>query len=390
MNGNGSISTKEFYDNFHAVRREMAKIVMGQEQVITHLLAAVFAGGHVLLKGFPGLGRTLIVKSLSDILGLDHGRIQFTPDLLPTDITGTEVLEHNAQTGERSFHFFKGPVFANMVLADEVNRSPARSQAALLEVMQEKQITMGGQTYFLPKPFMIVATQNTLDHEGVFMLGEAQVDRFIMMIEQDYPTESEERAIVRSTTGTYRPEIRAVTDPQTILAMQALAQEVPVVPSVKAFAMSIVRSSRPKEASTCRAVVDNVRLGASPRATQALIKLAKVIALSCGRRHVTKQDIMEVAYPVLAHRLLVDFRAQAKGRDGKYVIKAMLRDAVANTVPKGSIWMRDVLKIEKQATAGLASVPGGQWLRGRWSALKKVGRRNNRQTANGTGNKGKP
>ncbi len=340
-----AISPKEFYDTFHAIRKEMAKVVMGQDRVVTHLLAAVFAGGHVLLKGFPGLGRTLIVTSLSEILGLENGRIQFTPDLLPTDITGTEVLEHNIETGERNFHFFKGPVFANMVLADEVNRSPARTQAALLEVMQEKQVTIGGETYFLPKPFMIVATQNTLDHEGVFMLGEAQVDRFIMMIEQDYPTEPEEKAIIQSTTGTYVPNIQAVTNPETILAMQALAQEVPVVPSVKAFAMSIVRSSRPKEIDACREVADNVRLGASPRAAQALIKLAKVIALSRGRQHVAKQDIMEVTQPVMAHRLIVDFRAQAKGRDCRYVLQAMIRDALAKTVPQTSFWTRDILNL---------------------------------------------
>ncbi len=346
-----AITAPEFYERFHAIRREMAKVVMGQDRVITHLLAAVFAGGHVLLKGFPGLGRTLIVTSLSEILGLEHGRIQFTPDLLPTDITGTEVLEHNMETGERHFHFFKGPVFANMVLADEVNRSPARTQAALLEVMQEKQITVGGQTYFLPNPFMIVATQNTLDHEGVFMLGEAQVDRFIMMIEQEYPTEEEEKGIVYSTTGTYKPDIRAVTDPETIIAMQNLARETPVVPSVKAFAMSIVRSSRPKETDACREVAENVRLGASPRATQSLIRLAKVIALSRGRQHVSKQDIMEVAPPVMAHRLIVDFRAQAKGRDGRYVLNAMVRDALAKTLPQTSYWMRDILKIGERKKA---------------------------------------
>ena len=344
----GTVTAAEFHDTFHEIRREMGKIVIGQDQVITHLLAAVFAGGHVLLKGFPGLGRTLIVTSLSEILGLQHGRIQFTPDLLPTDITGTEVLEHNVETGERNFHFFKGPVFANMVLADEVNRSPARTQAALLEVMQEKQITIGGETFFLPNPFMIVATQNTLDHEGVFMLGEAQADRFIMMIEQDFPSEDEEKAIIYNTTGSYAPTIKAVTNPEKILAMQALAQEVPVVPSVKNFAISIVRSSRPLDVMACREVSDYVRMGASPRATQALIRLAKVMALSRGRQHVTRQDVVDVTLPVLSHRLLVDFRAQARGKDCRYVIQAMIRDALQKNIPEASFWTRDILKLGKR------------------------------------------
>ena len=357
MSEQRTVTAAEFCETFKAVRQELGKVVVGQDRATRHLLGAVYAGGHVLLKGLPGLGRTLIVRTLAEILGLEYGRIQFTPDLLPTDITGTEVLEHNVETGERHFRFFKGPVFANMVLADEVNRSPSRTQAALLEVMQERQITVGGQTYFLPAPFMIVATQNTLDHEGVFMLGEAQVDRFLMMIEQDYPTGQEEKRIVFNTTGTFVPKVRAVTDPATIIAMQNLAREVPVVPSVKEFAMAVVRASRPGEEDSAREADDNVRLGASPRATQALLRLGKVMALAAGRQHVTKQDIVEVLEPVMSHRLLVDFRAQAHGRGPKYVLEALVRNATERMVPPASLWTRELLK---RAEADVASRARGK------------------------------
>jgi MoxR-like ATPase len=234
------------------------------------------------------------------------------------------------------------------VLADEVNRSPSRTQAALLEVMQERQVTMGGQTYFLPQPFMIVATQNTLDHEGVFVLGEAQVDRFLMMIEQEYPSAAEEKRIVFQTTGTSAPTVQAVTDPATIMAMQAFAREVPVVPSVKEFAMSIVRASRPGEEGAAQEATQNVRLGASPRATQALLRLGKVMALAAGRQHVAKQDIIDVVEPVMAHRLLVDFRAQAQGRGPRYVLNALVRNAAARMIPPASVWTRELLKVEEK------------------------------------------
>ena len=342
------MTAEQFHENFHRIHKELGKVVVGQERVTRHLLGAVFAGGHVLLKGLPGLGRTLIVQTLAEILGIQYGRIQFTPDLLPTDITGTEVLEHNVETGSRHFRFFKGPIFANLVLADEVNRSPSRTQAALLEVMQERQVTMGGTTHYLPKPFMIVATQNTLDHEGVFVLGEAQVDRFLMMIEQDYPELHEEKRIVYNTTGTFVPRVQAVTDAATILAMQDFAREVPVVPSVKEFAMTIVRASRPREEGAPRAVTQCVRLGASPRATQALLRLGKVMALASGRQHVSKQDIIEVVEPVMAHRLLLDFRAQAQGRDHRYVLNALIDQADRRSAPTVSFWTRELLKLQAQ------------------------------------------
>jgi MoxR-like ATPase len=380
MNEAPTMNAEIFAANFHRVRQELGKVVVGQERVTRHLLGAVFAGGHVLLRGLPGLGRTLIVQTLAEILGIDYGRIQFTPDLLPTDITGAEVLEHNVETGDRHFRFFKGPVFANLVLADEINRSPARTQAALLEVMQERQVTMGGQTHFLPKPFMIVATQNTLDHEGVFVLGEAQSDRFLVMIEQDYPTLPEEKRILHNTTGVLRPTVSAVLDGPTILAMQEFAREVPVVPSVKEFALNIVRASRANEDGAAPEAARCVRLGAGPRATQALLRLGKVMALAAGRMHVSKQDIVDVVEPVLAHRLLLDFRAQAAGRDQSYVIDALIRHAEARTVPAVSIWVRELLKLQPPAPAGEETI-GKQTAKRRFAVLPGLRKKGDKPAA---------
>jgi MoxR-like ATPase len=223
----------------------LGKVLVGQAQAVEHLLAAVFAGGHVLLEGMPGLGRTLLVKLAAKVLGLSFNRIQFTPDLLPTDITGTEVLQENADRRTRCFRFFPGPVFANMVLADEINRSPPRSQSALLEVMQERQVTIGGQQHAVPAPFLLVATQNLLETEGVFPLPEAQRDRFLMSIRLDYPSFGEELAIVDAATGAGGPPPEPILDPQMLLAVQRFARMVPVVPSVKEYALALVRRTRP-------------------------------------------------------------------------------------------------------------------------------------------------
>ncbi|MCX7805870.1 MAG: MoxR family ATPase [Planctomycetota bacterium] len=346
MSGIKPVEPKEFHDTFHRIREEISRVVVGQDRVIEHMLAAIFAGGHVLLRGMPGLGRTLLVKTLAHVLGLEYRRIQFTPDLLPTDIIGTEVLESNASTGERYFRFFKGPVFANLVLADEINRSPTRTQNTLLEVMQERQVTVGGQTYFLPKPFVMIATENSQDTEGVFHLGEAQVDRFLMMIEQEYPGGREEKQMVLQTTGTHRAEAKTVAGPELVLAMQALAREVPVVPSVRDFALALVRGSRPGEEDGIPEAAGLIRLGASPRAAQALLLAGKVIALARGRRHVTKQDIVEVARPVMSHRLLVDYRAQAEGRDARRVLDTLIANARRRSVPRTSVWTRELLPVE--------------------------------------------
>jgi len=337
------ITPREFHDTFHKVRAELGKVVVGQDRVVQHLLVAVFAGGHVLLSGMPGLGRTLLVKTLAEILGLEYRRLQFTPDLLPTDIIGAEILESHVATGERSFRFFKGPVFANMVLADEINRSPTRTQAALLEVMQEQQVSIGGHTYFLPKPYTLVATQNTLDTDGIWTLGEAQTDRFMMSIEQEYPAGGEERRMVVQTTGSEFAQAECVTGPETVLAMQRLAKEVPVVPSVKDFALAIVRASRPETVDAVDEANRTLRLGASPRAAQALFLGGKVTALANGRTHVTRQDIISVARPVMAHRLLMGFRAQAEGHTYRDVLGPLIARAREKALPSLSRWTRELL-----------------------------------------------
>ena len=339
-----SITADEFQETFHRVRGELSKVVVGQERAVEHLLAAIFAGGHVLLEGMPGLGRTLLVKTLARVLGMEYRRVQFTPDLLPTDIIGAEVLEGRATDGDRHFHFFKGPVFANLLLADEINRSPTRTQNALLEAMQERQVTVGGRTYFLPDPFILIATQNTLDTEGVFHLGEAQVDRFLMMIEQGYPSGDEEKRMLALTTGPLRADVEQVAEPATVLAMQRLAREVPVVPAVRDFALAIVRGSRTGEAEAVEELVGVIRLGASPRAAQALLLSAKVMALARGRRHVTRQDVADVAEPVMAHRILLDFCARAQGVDFRQILRSLIAVARRRTVPDVSRWTRELLK----------------------------------------------
>lgn len=321
------MTPEQFHTLFHRVRDELGKVVVGQHTAVEHLLVAIYAGGHVLLRGMPGLGRTLLVNTLAQVMGLDYRRIQFTPDLLPTDIIGTEMLENHVATGSRLFRFFKGPVFANLVLVDEINRSPTRTQSALLEVMQERQVTAGGQTHFLPKPFILVATENSLDTEGIWRLGEAQLDRFMLSIEQHYPDADDERRILRTTTSSEQPHVNQVTDPATILAMQSLARDVPVVPSVRDFALAIVRGSRPGEGNGVRSLGASVRLGASPRAAQALLLGAKVTALARGRTHVVPQDVVDVAAPVMRHRVLLDVQAQAEGFSVDQLLGTLLDDA---------------------------------------------------------------
>jgi len=340
-----TVTVEEFRETFRRAREQLGRAFVGQERVVEHLLAAVFAGGHVLLKGAPGLGRTLLVKTLGHVLGLEYRRIQFTPDLLPTDIVGAEVLEGRGATGDRRFHFFRGPVFANLLLADEINRSPTRTQNALLEAMQERQVTIGGRTLRLPEPFILVATQNTLDTEGVFNLGEAQVDRFMVMIEQDYPSAAEEKQMLALTTGTFSTAPERVAGPETVLAMQRLAREVPVVPSVRDLALWIVRSSRPGEAEAAPETHGTVRLGASPRAAQALLMLGKVLALARGRLHVSRRDILDVVEPALSHRVLLDFRARAEGATHARILKALVERAQALSLPAVSRWTRELLNV---------------------------------------------
>ena len=308
------------------------------------LLVALCADGHVMLGGVPGLGRTLLVKTLARVLGLSSSRIQFTPDLLPTDITGTEVLQESADRRTRSFRFFKGPVFANLVLADEINRSPPRTQAALLEVMQERQVTVGGKKYPVPAPFLLVATQNSLETEGIFPLPEAQMDRFLMAIHLDYPSFQEEVGIIDVTTGTESPKPAQVLTPAELLEMQKTARLVPVVPSVKEYALALVRNTRPNSRRRRPTSARLLRWGASPRGGQALIAGAKVLACVRGRSYVTRQDIRDVALPALGHRLILNFRAGTQGMSMRELVQRLIAATDAQLAPpiKSRRW-RDVL-----------------------------------------------
>jgi MoxR-like ATPase len=343
--------------NFQAVQAEMSKVIVGQEDAMERLLVSVLAGGHVLLTGMPGLGRTLLVKTLATVLGLSYNRIQFTPDLLPSDILGAEVLEsvHNG----RHFRFFKGPVFCNLLLADEVNRSPARTQAALLEAMHERQVTAGGQTYWLPQPFIVVATRNSIETDGVWRMPEAQLDRFLAAIELGYLGEDDEVELLRRTTGGLRIEVRKVLEPQDILEMQNIATAVPVTPAIKHFALEIVRASRPElsakdsaaddetQAGATAGLLDmlrpsvrgsagpaaDIRLGASPRAAQAILRGAKVLAIVRGRCHVSCEDVVTMAYPVMEHRLMLDLRATSRGLLPRHVVDTLVQAARRHRLP---------------------------------------------------------
>jgi MoxR-like ATPase len=346
-----AVSAARFAEVFARVRDEVERVVVGQRPAIERVLMAVFSGGHVLLTGMPGLGRTLLVNSIAKVLGLSSSRLQFTPDLLPTDILGTEILELDRARGTRHFRFFKGPVFANLVLADEVNRSPARTQAALLEVMQERQVTVGGRQYPVPSPFIIIATQNTVDTEGVWPMPEAQTDRFMVSIELPYPSAEQEMEVLQRTTGTGKVSLSQVTGPEEILAMQRLAAVVPVAPSVKEYTVGIVRASRPREAGSMPALEDRVRLGASPRAAQGMLMAGKVRALAQGRHYVIRRDVAEVCLPVMAHRLILDYRASAHGLTVAKVVQMLIEYVDEQSAPAATRRVRSLLKGRMAATS---------------------------------------
>ncbi|HEX5830633.1 MAG TPA: MoxR family ATPase [Gemmatimonadaceae bacterium] len=310
------------------LRREVARRIVGQERVVDEILMAIVAGGHALLVGVPGLAKTLLIRSVAEALRLDFRRIQFTPDLVPSDITGTEILEEDHATGARSFRFVRGPIFANIVLADEINRAPPRTQAALLEAMQEHRVTAAGETMPLPEPFFVLATQNPIEQEGTYPLPEAQLDRFLFDVRIGYPTEAEEVAILRATTGTAASRLEPVLDGEEALALQRLAREVPAADPALAYASSLVRASRP-EGSPVDVVRRYVRWGAGPRAGQALILGAKAHALLNGRFAVAPEDIRRVAHPVLRHRVLVNFAAEAEGVTAERVVDALLEHVKA-------------------------------------------------------------
>lgn len=294
------------------LKTEIAKVIIGQEETLDQLLIAFLAGGHALLEGVPGLAKTLMIRSLSEAIELDFKRIQFTPDLMPSDIIGTEILEEDHTTGKKFFEFNKGPIFANIILADEINRTPPKTQAALLEAMQEFEVSYSGTTYALERPFFILATQNPIEQSGTFPLPEAQQDRFLFYIKIGYPTEAEENQILKHTTGSKKEAIKPVLSGAELLRLQELVREVPISDELITHVNLLIRATRP-ETSPYDYVKEWVSWGAGPRAGQALILTAKARALMQGRLAVTPEDLERCAYPVLRHRVIVNFKAEAEG-----------------------------------------------------------------------------
>jgi MoxR-like ATPase len=321
------ITESEIHDRLARLgdlRTAIGQAIVGQAEVVEQLLIGLLAGGHCLLEGVPGLGKTLLVRSLGDALKLDFRRVQFTPDLMPSDILGTELLEEDHGTGHRSFRFQQGPVFTNLLLADELNRTPPKTQAALLEAMQEKTVSYAGVTHRLPAPFFVLATQNPLEQAGTYPLPEAQLDRFLLHIRVDYPTEEEERAILAQTTGSGGAPVPAVMQGEEVLALQALVRDVHLSDDLLAWVTRLVRASRPGDAVP-EDVRKYVKWGAGPRAGQALILCAKARALLHGRLAATREDIAALAAPVIRHRLLLSFAAEAEGRSADDVVAALVR-----------------------------------------------------------------
>jgi len=314
---------------YQRIRGELAKVIVGQERVIEHLLIAVFARGHGLLVGVPGLAKTLMVSTLARALDLSFSRIQFTPDLMPSDITGTEVIMENKSTGERGFKFLKGPIFANVILADEINRTPPKTQAALLEAMQERQVTAGGEKRLLPDPFFVLATQNPIEQEGTYPLPEAQLDRFMFEIIVDYPSEAEEFEILRVTTAPFAAELDRVLSGQEILDLQRLVLKVPAAEHVIRYAMRLARATRLGEADAPDFIRRYVRWGAGPRAGQYMILGGKARAVLNGRHYVATEDIRAVAHPVLRHRIIKNFNAEAEGMTTDKLVDRLLESVPA-------------------------------------------------------------
>ncbi len=311
----------------HAVdtlRTQVAQRIVGQDEVVEGILTAILAGGHALLIGVPGLAKTLMVSTVAEALNLSFNRIQFTPDLMPSDITGTDIIEEDLTTGKRAFRFVKGPVFANVVLADEINRTPPKTQAALLQAMQEHQVTAAGTTYNLPEPFFVLATQNPIEQEGTYPLPEAQLDRFMLELRVNYPSRSEEEAIVEQTTGARRVTLEPVLDAQAVTAMQSLVRRIPVSKGLIRASVLLARMSRPADPEAPAFIKEYVDWGAGPRASQYLVLGAKARAALAGRPMADLDDVRSVALPVLRHRLVTNFAAEAAGRSSEDLAKELL------------------------------------------------------------------
>ena len=335
-----------------SLKREIHKVVVGQDAVIDDVLIAMFCQGHALLVGVPGLAKTLLISTIAKTLNLDFSRVQFTPDLMPSDITGTEVIQEDKATGDRALRFVKGPIFANIILADEINRTPPKTQAALLEAMQEHQVTVGGERHALPEPFFVLATQNPIEQEGTYPLPEAQLDRFLFNITVEYPGEDEELDIVRRTTAGSMEKPQAVLSGTDVARVQDLVRQTPVAEHVIRYALRLVRATRIKEDAAGaqgtpkpQIVRDYLAWGAGPRASQALILAAKARAILSGSYHVTPEHVMRVAKPVLRHRIITNFNAEADGISTDAVIDALLEEIpVEDLNPSDRKTMRSVLR----------------------------------------------
>ncbi len=314
---------EDFHRTAAAILEEIAQVIVGQNEVVRQVLITLIASGHALLEGVPGLGKTLLVRTLADVLDLDFARIQFTPDLMPADITGTQIIEED-EDGRRAFHFERGPVFTNLLLADEINRATPKTQSALLEAMQEGTVTVGNTRHSLPAPFFVLATQNPLEMEGTYPLPEAQLDRFLFKIDVHFPSTEELIAIMARTTSAATPQAQTVADDTQVLAMGALARQVPVAAHVNRYIAQLVLSTHPENAPESSLAARFVRYGASPRGAQALVLGAKVHALLEGRYNVAFEDVQAVAYPALRHRVLLNFEGLAEGVSSDAVLTDLL------------------------------------------------------------------
>ncbi len=318
-------AVKKLNDTFHTIKNELRKVIVGQDNVIEELLIAIFSRGHCMLEGVPGLAKTLLISTLADTLSLKFNRIQFTPDLMPSDITGTEIIQENKTTGGREFKFMPGPLFANVILADEINRTPPKTQAALLEAMQEHQVTTAGIRRKLAEPFFVLATQNPIEQEGTYPLPEAQLDRFMFKIFVDYPEEEEEFKIIKMTTASYKPQLTRSLSADEIIELQEIVRRVPVADHVIRYAMKLVRMTRVTKGDPPAFIKTNVSWGAGPRASQYLILGGKARAVLQGRYYVSTEDIATVALPALRHRIITNFNAEAEGINSDKIIQEMLK-----------------------------------------------------------------
>ena len=316
---------ESFRDTMERIRTEVRKVIIGQEEVVEQLLITLLVGSHCLITGMPGTAKTLLVRTLANSLGLTYKRIQFTPDLMPTDVTGTDIIEEDSTTGHKTWTFVPGPIFTNVLLADEINRTPPKTQSALLEAMQEYSVTVRGKNHILPPPFLVLATQNPIELEGTYPLPEAQLDRFLFNVILDYLNDDEELAVVnRFTTRVDMPEINVCTNAEDILNFQWLVRQVPVSDAVSRYAVKLVRATRPKDPSASDGVKRYVNFGASVRATMFLTLSAKAHALLEGRYHVSEEDIAGVYLPVLRHRVLTNYLAESDGIDVDDVLRTVL------------------------------------------------------------------